>query len=84
MHGFTQSARRAPHTQPLGGLTNSLDQSLSPKPIASPYVLTTRQAQALRNVELALAQLEANLDTAAVTQPFEPSPQPELRLRATL
>ncbi len=84
MHGFTQSARRAPHTQPLGGLTNSLDQSLSPKPIASPYVLTTRQAQALRNVELALAQLEASLDTAAVTQPFEPSPQPELRLRATL
>ncbi|MEY4266859.1 MAG: hypothetical protein RIS90_1394, partial [Pseudomonadota bacterium] len=84
MEGFTQSARHAPHSQPLGGLINAFDPSLSAAPDACQFALTATQAQALCNVELALTQLEASLEESGVVQPFDLRPQPELRLRATL
>jgi predicted acylesterase/phospholipase RssA len=84
MEGFTQSARHAPHSQPLGGLINAFDPSLSAAPDACQLALTATQAQALCNAELALTQLEASLEESGVVQPFDLRPQPELRLRATL
>jgi hypothetical protein len=84
MEGFTQAAQHAPHSQPLGTLTNTLDPSLSPAPHTCQFALTATQAQALRHAEQALAQLEASLGTSGVVQPFDLGPQPELRLRATL
>jgi hypothetical protein len=39
----------------------------------------------MRKAALALADLESSLMASSkVVQPFEPNPQPELRLRATL
>jgi predicted acylesterase/phospholipase RssA len=84
MDGFAQAARHAPHARPLGTLTNTLDQSLSAIPITNQFALTQTQAQALRQVEQALAELEASLEASSCVQPFDLSPQPELRLRATL
>ena len=49
------------------------------------YALTPTQAEAMRKAALALANLESSLMASSkVVQPFEPNPQPELRLRATL
>jgi hypothetical protein len=49
------------------------------------YALTPTQAQAMHKAALALAELECSLMASSkVVQPFEPNPQPELRLRATL
>jgi hypothetical protein len=84
MEGFAQAAHLAPHTRPLGTLTNALEQSLSAAPGACEFALTAAQAQALRDAEDALAKLEDSLGASGVVQPFDLSPQPELRLRATL
>ena len=84
MDGFDQAARYAPHSKPLGTLTNTLQQSLSTAPGACEFALTATQAQALKDAEQALAKLEDSLGKSCVVQPFDLRPQPELRLRATL
>ena len=85
MARFTQSAAEKAHAKPL----NQVMRELTLPPMAGTplqeYALTRTQARAMRKAARALAELESSLRASStVTQPFEPSPQPELRLRATL
>lgn len=84
MTGFAHSAGLAPHSQPLGTFTNQLERPLEATPALREFALTAVQAQALRNAQQALAELEHSLDQSAVVQALDLRPQPELRLRATL
>jgi hypothetical protein len=85
MTRFTQSASQTAHAQPLGAVIGALVLARKAGTKPCEYGLTPIQAQAMRNAALALAELECSLMASSeVVQPFEPNPQPELRLRATL
>ena len=85
MARFTQSAGQKVHAKPLGEMISELELARTADTKPCEYGLTPTQAQAMHKAALALAELECSLTAASkVVQPFEPNPQPELRLRATL
>jgi len=85
MARFTQSASQTAHAQPLGEVISALVLARKAGTEHHDYALTRTQARAMRKAARALAELESSLMASSkVTQPYEPTPQPELRLRATL
>ncbi len=85
MARFTQSSAQKAHARPLTGMINALVLARTTGNPPQEYALTPTQAEAMRKAALALADLESSLMASSkVVQPFEPNPQPELRLRATL
>ena len=85
MARFTQSSAQKAHAKPLSGMINALVLARTTGNPPQEYALTPTQAEAMRKAALALADLESSLMASSkVVQPFEPNPQPELRLRATL
>ena len=85
MARFTQSAGQIDHAKPLGEMISELELARTADTKPCEYGLTPTQAQAMHKAALALAELECSLMASSkVVQPFEPNPQPELRLRATL
>ena len=85
MARFTQSADQKAHARPLGEMIKELELTRTAGKEPCEYALTPTQAKAMHKAALALAELECSLmASSTVAQPFEPQPQPELRLRATL
>jgi hypothetical protein len=85
MARFTQSADQKAHARPLGEMISVLELTRTAGTKPCEYGLTPTQAKAMHKAALALAELECSLmASSTVAQPFEPQPQPELRLRATL
>jgi hypothetical protein len=85
MARFTQSAGQTAHAKPLGAVIGALVLARKAGTPSCEFALTPTQAEAMHKAALALAELECSLmATSKVVQPFEPNPQPELRLRATL
>ena len=85
MARFTQSSAQKVHARPLGEMISVLELTRTAGTKPCEYGLTPTQAKAMHKAALALAELECSLMASSkVVQPFEPNPQPELRLRATL
>jgi predicted acylesterase/phospholipase RssA len=85
MARFTQSADQKAHARPLGEMIKELELTRTAGKEPCEYALTRTQAKGMHKAALALAELECSLMASSkVVQPFEPNPQPELRLRATL
>jgi len=85
MARFAQSAGQKAHAKPLGEMLSALALAREAGTPSCEFALTPTQAEAMHKAALALAELECSLmATSKVVQPFEPNPQPELRLRATL
>ncbi len=85
MARFTQSSAQKTHSQTLKRMIGALVLARTTGNPPQEYALTRTQARAMRKAALALAELECSLMASSkVVQPFEPNPQPELRLRATL
>lgn len=85
MSRFTQSASQTAHSKTLAEMISALELARQAGTEPREFALTPHQARAMRQAVLALAELECSLiATSKVVQPFEPNPQPDLRLRPTL
>lgn len=85
MTRFTQSANQTTYAKPLGEMISALELAREAGTKPCEFALTPHQAEAMRKAALALTELEYSLvGPSKVTQPFEPNPQPDLRLRPTL
>jgi len=85
MARFTQSSTLKAHAKPLSEMISALALARKAGTPSCEFALTPTQAEAMHKAALALAELECSLMASSkVVQPFEPNPQPELRLRATL